>query len=206
MFSFKNLFGFKKSKSLNHQDIIQDWINKGKPLPPPHPYKQLLINNVKKELDFDIFIETGTYLGEMVEAQIEKFKKIYSIELSFELYSNAKQKFSEYEKVKIIHGDSGQVLKVLIKEISEPAIFWLDGHYSAGITAKGEKECPIFEELEAIFSGNIKQHVILIDDARLFIGENDYPTKSQLEDFVKSYFPDAKFLVEDDVIMILLNC
>ena len=38
-----------------------------------------------------------------------------------------------------------------------PAIFWLDGHYSAGITAMGEQATPIFKELTHIFgdSGTI---------------------------------------------------
>ena len=52
----------------------------------------------------------------------------------------------------IVQGDSGKVLSEILLEINEPAIFWLDGHYTAGITARGVKECPIFEELDCIFN------------------------------------------------------
>jgi hypothetical protein len=46
------------------------------------------------------------------------------------------------------------VLPLIIKDLNEPAIFWLDGHYSSGITAKGDKICPIFEELDSIFNNS----------------------------------------------------
>jgi hypothetical protein len=44
-------------------------------------------------------------------------------------------------------------------------MFWLDRHYSGGFTAKGEKDCPIIEELDAISNGSHLKHSILIDDA-----------------------------------------
>ena len=84
----------------------------------------------------------------------------------------------------------------------EPCLFWLDGHYSAGITAKGEKETPIWEELEHICDHPIKNHVILIDDASLFVGKNDYPNLDSLQKFVESRFPDNIFEVRDDMIRI----
>lgn len=116
-------------------------------------------------------------MGEMVEAQKLRFDKIYSIELGIDLYQKAKRRFKGNKSVTIINGDSGKVLPVLLEEISEPAIFWLDGHYSGGITAKADKECPIFEELDAIFKFNKFNHVLLIDDARCINGENDLQSR-----------------------------
>lgn len=102
-------------------------------------------------------------------------------------------------------GDSGIILSKVMAQINEPAIFWLDGHYSAGITAKGRKECPILEELETIFASQKLNHTILIDDARLFNGINDYPNIEELKKFIKSKISNFSFEIEDDVIRIQLN-
>ena len=82
-----------------------------------------------------------------------------------------------------MQGDSGNVLNQLVPELNSAALFWLDGHYSGGQTAKGEKECPIYEELKSILASSL-EHIVLIDDARLFIGQHDYPTIEELKDFV----------------------
>ena len=52
-----------------------------------------------------------------------------------------------------------------------------------GDTAKGSKFCPIYEELNAIFT-SIDKHCLLIDDARLFNGADDYPTLDELKGFI----------------------
>ena len=166
---------------------LHEWRKQGCPSPPPHIVKQRTIREYQKKFNTSVLIETGTYLGDMIEAQKKHFKKVISIELGSDLYKNAVQRFIRDNNVLIVHGDSGKVLPKVLSDIHEPTLFWLDGHYSAGITAKGEKECPIFEELDAIFHhGHDLNHVLLIDDARCFNGENDYPTIKQFEDIAES--------------------
>ena len=97
-------------------------------------------------------------------------------------------------------GDSGKVLPDIMLKLNEPAIFWLDGHYSAGITARGDKDCPIFEELDAIFSKKNFEHILLIDDARCFIGEDDYPTIEELTNYVRSKNEKYQVDVKHDTI------
>jgi hypothetical protein len=135
-----------------------------------------------------------------VEAQKKRFKKIITIELSEELVIKAKKRFRDNANVVILQGDSGKVLPQIVANLKEPAIFWLDGHYSAGITTKGEKECPIFEELNSIFENEVKNHIFLIDDARDFNGNGDYPTIPQLTAFIKSKNQNYNIEVKDDVI------
>ena len=107
--------------------------------------------------------------------------------------------------VDIIQGDSGKVFPAILPQIEEPCLFWLDGHYSAGITAKGQLETPIIEELQAIFNHPEKtNHVILIDDARCFTGENDYPELSELKELVAKNLPNHIWEVKDDIIRISL--
>lgn len=170
------------------------WKKNECPNPPPHIVKQNTIAEYQQKHGHTILVETGTYMGDMVEAQKARFKKIISIELSFDLFKQAQKKFNKDDNVFIVQGDSGKVLSEVLKDINEPAIFWLDGHYSAGITAKGEKECPIFEELNAIFNSKRFEHILLIDDARCFIGKGDYPTIEELTGYIKS--KDEKYQVE----------
>lgn len=166
----------------------------------PHLVKQKAITEYQEKYGYATLIETGTYKGDMVEAQKDKFKKIISIELCMELFEKAKERFKNDDHVIIEQGDSGKVLPKILKDINEPVIFWLDGHYSGGVTAKGDKECPIFEELEAILMDKKLNHIILIDDARCFIGDGDYPTIKKLTEFIKSNNDKYQVEIKHDII------
>ena len=103
-----------------------------------------------------------------------------------------------------MHGDSAVLLSSVIKDIPEPVIFWLDGHYSGGKTAKGESECPIWSELDQIITRQLP-HIILIDDARCFIGKQDYPTIEELQRYFVDKNINHSFEVKDDIIRIILS-
>jgi len=92
-----------------------------------------------RQFDLRVLVETGTYLGEMVDAMRTAFGRVYSIELDQELYWRAVQRFAGRGSVTIVQGDSSKVLPQLLAELAEPVLFWLDGHYSAGVTAKGTR-------------------------------------------------------------------
>ena len=185
--------------------IIKDWENNGKPCPPPHIIKQLAIIKFQEISNYSSFVETGTFLGDMIEAQMNNFNQLYSIELSEPLYLKAKKRFEGIPKVEILNGDSGTVLVSLAKELTMPSIFWLDGHYSGGFTAKGDKDCPIIEELDAIFNGGQLKHIILIDDARLFVGKNAYPTIDELKHYISSQSLQYQLNIENDIIALTPN-
>lgn len=116
------------------------------------------------------FIETGTYYGNGILRALYSglFKEIYSIELSPVLYGYCKKIFENEKKVKLFLGDSSKVLPQILVKIESPATFWLDGHYSSDNTAKGITNTPILGELEAIKNHSIKNHTLMIDDAKLF--------------------------------------
>lgn len=183
--------------------VVWFWKRNDYPAPPPHQIKQMVIEEYQKQFGYTILIETGTYLGDMVEAQKNNFKRIISIELDPHLYQRAKRKFAEDKHIEIYQGNSDRVLLQIMPSVKEPAIFWLDGHYSAGITAKGDKETPIYGELEAIFNNSSLPHVLLIDDARLFVGSNDYPSIDDLSHFIRYKTQSYDILVKDDIIRVL---
>lgn len=169
--------------------------------------KHKLVLKIAGQYGIKTMVETGTYLGAMVYATKDFFSKIISIELSDELALNAKQKFEKYPSIEILQGDSGKVLPGVVPNLKTPAIFWLDGHFSQGITARGEKDAPVSEELGAIEKSiqNGIRHIILLDDARLFIEsgyQTGYPRLSEVEAWVNAHLPGYKTKVEEDVIVI----
>ncbi|MEI8390340.1 MAG: hypothetical protein WCG23_10710 [bacterium] len=150
-------------------------------------------------------VETGTYLGDTTWGVKDSIQNIYSIELSEELYNTAKKRFMDYPNIHLLQGDSSDILPQLLDSINKQnIIFWLDGHYSGDITAKGKKETPILEELCAIRDYQIKNSLILIDDSRCFGNFPDYPEINELKAFVMKTWKKAKFQVKNDIIRIII--
>lgn len=172
-------------------------------IPPPPQYKQHIVREYARMYGLHTLIETGTYLGEMVEAVKEDFSRIISIELAPTLYERAVKKFLAFPHIKILFGDSSKLLPAIIREIKEPCLFWLDAHCSGGITTRGEKVTPILEELNTILGRRQCGDVLLIDDARGFTGFNDYPTVEEVIDLVHQYDSSYRTEVINDIIRIL---
>ena len=167
---------------------------------PNYGKQQTVIEYIKK-FSPEAFIETGTYKGKTVYAVMPHIKEIYSIELDEKHATNARKRFAGYPNIHIIQGHSGKVLPEILKKINKKCLFWLDAHYSGGSTAKADLETPIMEEIDCILRHPLaKDHVILIDDARCFVGENDYPALESLEQFIKKFFKDFIFEVKNDII------
>jgi len=171
-------------------------------LPPPHIVKQLAVKKYAAAFGLRVLVETGTYHGEMVEAMCKVFDRLYSIEIDQGLYEEALDAFARFAHIRIIKGDSGEVLPSILSEVKQPCLFWLDGHYSGPETGKGPLDTPVAKELQHIFLHPIRDHVILIDDARDFTGEGDYPSLEELRKFVLGFRPGWSFVLKDDIIRI----
>lgn len=190
------------NKFVKEADELRRWKNRGKPLPAPHLVKQRTVQRYGKAFHLRTLIETGTYTGAMVFAMQDEFDRIYTIELDEGLGEAAQRGFAKFDHIEAIQGDSGDVLPQIMKRITEPCLFWLDGHYSGEGTARGGSDTPILRELESIFKHPIDGHVILIDDAHCFIGENDYPTIEELRRIALDSKPDWHFEVSDNIVRI----
>jgi hypothetical protein len=186
----------------NEKDFIKMRLKDINSVPVPHNIKAETIKYYAKMFQIKNFIETGTFLGKMTIAVKDTFENIISIELSDVIYERAVKLFAKYPHISIKHGDSGSILPIVLQTVNQPCMFWLDGHYSGGITAKADIETPIISEIKTILNHPVKNHVILIDDARLFIGSRDYPTLDQVKKLLSEFSPDFNFEVKDDIIII----
>ena len=177
-------------------------MHNGKAAPPPHLLKQVVLRETAQRYGLRILVETGTYRGDMLEAMKRYFERLYSIELSPELHAEAKRRFKPDRNIQLIQGDSGRELARVLQWIDRPALFWLDGHYSAGVTARGDKDTPVYEELGCILRAPDLGHVVIIDDARCFGKDPGYPTIDEVKEFVLSRRPGVRISVENDSIRI----
>jgi hypothetical protein len=178
------------------------WLRNGKSITVAYAVKQHTVKQFAKKYGIRVFIEVGTYLGDMAAAVCNDFDRIYSIELSEDLFNRAAKKFAGYKHIAILHGDSFQVMPEILRRIEVPCLFWLNGHYSLGNSATWNKEGIMMEELKQIIAHPIKNHVILIDEANLFAGKNDFPTLEFMRTFVESRTPYYGFYTQNDIIRI----
>ncbi len=179
---------------------VSAWERKGCPNPPPFGYKRQVIRDYAERYNLRTMVETGTYLGHMCCASQSIFSRIMTVELDPRLHAAAKRRFAKHGNIECLLGDSSTILPALLCRIQQPCLFWLDAHYSAGRTAKGSVETPISAELDAVLNHELRNHVVLIDDARGFNGTHDYPRIDDLRDTVLKLRPDLTFTVEHDII------
>jgi hypothetical protein len=166
------------------QREYQDWAARDFAAPNPPYVKRTVLRRCG--IPDAIWVETGTYLGDTTASLAGHARKVYSIEPDPTLFARARDRFSGSPNIEVLSGRSEDVLPGLLSRLSGDVCFWLDGHYSAGITHKGPKDTPILEELAAIeaVQTRFENLCILIDDVRCFDPRQpdfrDYPSKTCL--------------------------
>jgi hypothetical protein len=178
-------------------ETLLAWAVQGAPVPPPTPVKHATLASYVLGSRYRRFVETGTYYGQTTGIIARLGVTVDSIELSPELHAKAADMFASDPNVRLHQGDSTQVLPLILGSLCEPAVFWLDGHYSAGDTAHGDKVTPIEEELLALRDHSVRTHIVLVDDMRGF-GENGYPTEAWVREIGVQIVPGAEPLLIND--------
>ena len=149
------------------RDSLQ-WSKRGYAAPSPHFIKQGCL--LRNGLPDATWVETGTFLGQTTQLLSIHGTQVYSIEPEPKLFARARTLFNQCGNVEILNGTSEEVFPTLLPHITGDVNFWLDGHYSAGITFKGPQDTPILDELECISRNidNFGRICVLVDDIRCF--------------------------------------
>ena len=138
------------------------------------------------------FVETGTFLGDTSAFLASFSANLYTIEPEEKLHKMANHRFRDASKIETLKGTSEEIFPELLPTLSGDISFWLDGHYSGGITFRGDSECPVELELEQIEKNleRFNKVSVLIDDVRCFPlfqtsanNKSDYPPLDTLVDW-----------------------
>ena len=172
-------------------------------LPDNHLYKKRRIKNIQKKHNFQVFIETGTFYGQMIKSVLPYFDKLISIEIFEPLFLLNKKAFKSKQNISLYLGDSSLVLNSILNNNMKSILFWLDGHYSGEGTGKGDIVSPILNEIEIIMSKNIEKYCIIIDDLRLFTNEDGYPSEESVINLVKQRNPKIIIFRDNDALVLL---
>ena len=180
--------------------IIKKWGKKNFLEHSPQMIKEFVFE--KYGIDNAPWVETGTFQGKTTNFLKERYPHVYTIEPEIKLYKDALKRFIG-KNVTLYNDVSENVLPNLLKKLSGDVNFWLDGHYSEGITFKGDKDCPVEDELNIIEANlnNFNKITILIDDVRCFLPENsvypDYPSIDYLVDWSRRF--NMSWRIEHDI-------
>lgn len=132
----------------------------------------------KHNLKPDIFLESGTFEGDISLLFSEKFNYVHSIEIHEQRCELLRERFKDRNNIALHEGDAEQLLPAILETIDEPVAFWLDAHYSGPDTGGDPNYIPIVEELQAIVDWGLPC-VILIDDVNKFGSTHNQPDYPQ---------------------------
>jgi hypothetical protein len=114
----------------------------------------------------EIFVESGTYLGDTVAYLRPHARRIVSIEVEPKLCADAARRFRGDDAIEIVEGDALTLLPGILARCESPPLVWLDGHFSGGVTGQGAEIEPAPAILESLRvpAGT----TVVVDDLRMF--------------------------------------
>ena len=150
----------------------------------------------------EVVIETGTYHGDSSRFFASAGFPVHTIEVSETL---AERVFPGLRRIGVTchQGDSARVLPELLMTLADEGVdeinFWLDGHWSGGVTGTAvTHETPIIAELVAIaeLRPKFRRVVVAVDDLRCFGNDAAYPDKFFLIDWARRMSLHTYFLAD----------
>lgn len=182
----------------------REWAQRGYAMPSPAHIKRAVL--LRHATGAETWVETGTFLGDTAALLAQHARAVHTIEPDPALYEQAARRFHQDPKVRVIRGLSEEVLPGLLASLSGPVNFWLDGHYSGGITHQGPIDCPVRQELQAIADHRHRfaRLTVLIDDLRCFAADRQpeyaaYPSLDFLVDWARDQ--QLHWHIEHDILV-----
>ena len=196
---------------MNFEEAFTDWLDKDIPFESVDPEAKW--HQIVRYADRYVnLVETGTAQGVTTEKLAEYYDRVWTIELAEDYYYAARERLKQYNYIKQYLGSSATLLQEVVDEINGPAVYFLDGHYSGPGTGQDENidtpDTPIMKELE-ILAKSEHPNVIIIDDARLFKGQEhhderfaQYPSFEEIEEIVATLPVESKVYRELDAFIV----
>jgi len=168
---------------------------------------QNLVEWIQDTLKVPTFVETGTNRAETAVWASAKFANVFTIEAFEPLFRAAVNKYSNLKNICFLHCESCTHLTRIVTKLDSQAVFWLDAHWCGENTHGISAECPVIEELRIINESPLP-HIVLIDDARLFVAPpplphnaDHWPDIAQVCQAVKDSIVERYIVIHDDVII-----
>ena len=153
------------------------------------------------EFELRVFVETGTHKGDTVKAMLlsNLFTTIYSVDNNAARAHKAKHRFRSFPHIHCAHSDNSVWIPEVLKQIDEPALFWLNAHAAHEQVQKSGTKTLLLDEIRAI-AAHRTDHVIIVDGARYYDGSlEDYPGIKQIQELLPSNWNCE---VDNDIIRI----
>lgn len=174
---------------------VRAWAKRGFSMPAPWRVKMNVLDRYK--LRDAAWVESGTFIGQTAQHLALSSERVITLEPSPELFAIAQKRLHPFRNVKILNSTSERGLSDALAQAGNNRVcFWLDGHFSDGVTFWGGGLTPIREELAVIadwLNGNShRRAAVFIDDVRLFsLGQPEQAMISERE-----AYPALAFLTE----------
>lgn len=127
------------------------------------------------------FVETGTFTGQSLNLISGLFEHLYTAEASPELFRASQALFEGLNRTNISGElcDSRVLLQKITPDVANESVFFLDAHYSQGLTSDEYGSCPVIDEIRIILDKS-PNALIVVDDIRTMSGKGGYPTLVQI--------------------------
>ena len=171
--------------------------------PPPEILKRLHLLSLFQQRGHRTLVESGTYVGGTVEFFLPHASRIFTVELDPVLFQDATAKFATEPAVTVLHGDATEHIPRILADLHDPALVWLDGHYSGGVTARGAEDEPALTILAALGEQGLPAgSTIVVDDLRGFSDHADGLSLERLVGTARRAFPYARLRCQVDGLVI----
>jgi len=179
------------------ENAYHEWVEGGCIVPErsvPEAVKWYLLLHYASEYGIDTLVETGTAVADTITHVYDSFRRIISFELSKDYFDVACRATQHLDNVELHNTSSASdEFRSVVDSLDAPALFYLDAHFSGTGTGMDfnlkTPTVPVREELEVLVGSEI-DHVIVIDDARLFAGQ-------------EFYLPDCEYPSIEDMLAIV---
>jgi len=200
--TYEELLALAPARTLIKLRQMRSWARRGYPTPLPDAPKRSVLT--RYGYPDTTWIETGTFKGRTTRYLARVAPRVISLEPADELYRRAKSNLAAFANIELLNGTSEKIFPQLLPTLSGKLNFWLDGHFSAGATFKGDRNSPLYAELEEIEKQLARWEgvAIMIDDIRhcgplRSPNESGYPTLKEL--IAWSERNELPWLIEHDI-------